>query len=159
MDVTIFGQDQDIFYMQEAYKEAELAFEHNEVPVGAVVVDEFGTIIARGYNQVELRYSQVAHAEIEAINRACQLKKNWRLTGCWLYVTLEPCMMCMGFIKLARIAGVFYGARSPLFGYKLDNKAVSSVYQDGVLIVGDLCQQKIGDLMRRFFKKHRVRGG
>lgn len=159
MNTTIFGKASDDLFMHEAYLEAERAFTLGEVPVGAIVVDAYGEIIARGHNRVEQLSSQVAHAEIEALSYAGKKLKNWRLKNCWLFVTLEPCAMCMGMIRLSRIRGLAFGTQSPLFGYKLDNSPHSPVYQNDMLIIGGLNTEKISSLLQRFFKQQRVQGG
>src|SRR5579863_5175212 len=99
---TIFGKKKDLFFMQEALVQAHKAQEKDEVPVGAVVVNVQGEIIARGYNSVEADCSQRSHAESLAIERAGKIVGDWRLQGCWVYVTLEPCQMCMNLITLSR---------------------------------------------------------
>jgi tRNA(Arg) A34 adenosine deaminase TadA len=119
-----FGAQLDIIFMDAALEQAEIAAEQSEVPVGAVVIDEKGAIIARAYNQVEHTGTQRAHAEMLALEQAALSRGNWRLSGCWLYVTLEPCTMCMGLARLSRVAGVVYGARSPLMGYSLHEPGV-----------------------------------
>src|SRR5437016_11689783 len=98
--------------MQIALEQAHHAYEQGEVPVGAVVIDENGVIIAQAYNQVEHATTQRAHAEMIALEQAARNRGNWRLAGCWLYVTLEPCTMCIGLSQLSRVAGVVYGASS-----------------------------------------------
>jgi tRNA(adenine34) deaminase len=96
-------------YMREAIKQAKLAARKGEVPVGAVIVRD-GEIIARAYNTRETGKNALCHAEIKAIHRACRKLGGWRLPGCELYVTLEPCPMCAGAIVNARIVSVYYGA-------------------------------------------------
>ena len=96
MQSSIFGADRDTWFMEQALKEADKAYAKNEVPIGAVVVNAKGTIIARGHNCVEKEHTQSAHAEIRAIKKAGKKIGDWRLSNCWLYVTLEPCSMCMG---------------------------------------------------------------
>lgn len=98
-------------YMREALLLAAEAAEDGEVPVGCVIADSEGNIIGRGRNRRESRPSATAHAEIEAIEQACAAIKNWRLEGCSIYVTLEPCPMCAGAIINSRISKVFYGAK------------------------------------------------
>ncbi len=105
MTLSVYSPER---YMLEAYKQAQIAYDRGEVPVGAVVVSN-NRIIARAHNQVELLQDPTAHAEILAIRQACQLKKNWRLNDCTLYVTLEPCPMCTGAIIHARLSTVVYG--------------------------------------------------
>lgn len=99
----------DIFFMEAALHEAEKAFAEGEVPVGAVIVRD-GEIIARGRNRRESEKNALCHAEIEAINAACKALGGWRLIGCTLYVTLEPCPMCAGAVINSRIERVVYGA-------------------------------------------------
>lgn len=100
-------------YMDLALEEAGTALKLGEVPVGCIIVKE-GVIVGRGYNRRETDQNVLGHAELMAINDACRTLSNWRLTGCTLYVTLEPCPMCMGAIINARIELVVFGA--------LDNK-------------------------------------
>ncbi len=102
-------EDQDHHFMGEALRQAKKAFAADEVPVGAVVVFE-NQIIAKAYNQVELLKDATAHAEMIAITQAAAALGNWRLTGCDLYVTKEPCPMCAGAMVLSRLRKVFYGA-------------------------------------------------
>jgi len=147
------------FFMEQALKQAEKALAHDEVPIGAVVVDPNGVIVARGYNQVEKKRCQTAHAEMIALQKACKKLGDWRLNGYWVYVTLEPCSMCMNFMKLSRIAGVVYGADSPLFGYHLDKDAGHRVYnKDAVQIIGGVCSEKAVGLLKHFFKNKRKKG-
>lgn len=96
--------------MEEALKEAQKALKKDEVPIGAVIVKD-GKIIARGRNSREKSQNALKHAEIIAINKACKKLKSWRLDGCEIYVTLEPCPMCAGAIANARISKVVYGAK------------------------------------------------
>ncbi len=103
------------FFMTKALHQAERALAHEEVPIGAIVVAKDGKIIARAYNQIEKKGTQCAHAEALAIQRAGKKLGDWRLHGCWIYVTLEPCLMCFGLIQLSRIEGLVYGAPSTLF--------------------------------------------
>lgn len=101
--------DYDVKYMDEALKLACQAAEDGEVPVGAIVVRD-GVVVGRGRNRREKGGSALAHAEIEAIHEACEKIGDWRLSGCELYVTLEPCPMCAGAILNARLDRVVYGA-------------------------------------------------
>lgn len=107
----------DAEFMKEALREAELAAEQGDVPVGAVIVDsETGEIIARGHNTKEQMGTALGHAEIAAIEAACGATGGWRLSRTVLYVTLEPCPMCTGAILSARIPTVVYGAKDPVAG-------------------------------------------
>ena len=103
-------------YMREALALARQCLPDGDVPVGCVVVSPGGVIIGRGRNRREAAGSATAHAEVEAITMACRALGSWRLTGCTLYVTLEPCPMCAGAIINSRIAEVRYGAREEKSG-------------------------------------------
>ena len=98
----------DIYFMKKALKQAKVAEKYGEVPVGAVIVKD-GKVISRGYNMRESAQMASAHAEHIAIDRACKKLKSWRLTGCTLYVTLEPCIMCAGAIVNSRLDRVVIG--------------------------------------------------
>ncbi len=103
-------------YMRQALELARACIPDGDVPVGCVIADPKGEIIGRGHNRREADHSAVAHAEMEAIQMACAARGSWRLEGCTLYVTLEPCPMCAGAILNARIAQVRYGAREEKSG-------------------------------------------
>ena len=103
-------------YMAEAISLAKEAGNDGEAPVGCVIVDAAGNIIGRGRNRREKKVSAIAHAELEAIENACKTINDWRLCGCSLYVTLEPCPMCAGAIIMARLDKVFFGARDEITG-------------------------------------------
>lgn len=105
----------DQAFMRTALAQARLAAAVGEVPVGAVVVED-GKVIARGYNRPVRTSDPTAHAEVLAVRRACRKKKNYRLTGCSLYVTIEPCAMCLGALIQARVARIVYGAADPKAG-------------------------------------------
>lgn len=97
------------FFMNEALKQAKLAAKQDEVPIGAVVVKD-GQIVAKAHNCRNKSKNAIQHAEVMAISRACKKLNDWRLTGCSLYVTLEPCVMCLGACFNARISNVYFGA-------------------------------------------------
>lgn len=142
-------------YMKQALFLAEEAGGIGEVPVGAVVVKD-GEIIASGYNQRELGHDATAHAEIIAIRRACQKLGTWRLSGCDLYVTLEPCPMCAGAIVNARIDRVFYGvkdSRGGAMGSVLDLRTYPLFFTPEVF--GGICEGECRELLQTFFKKRR----
>jgi len=103
-------------YMNLALDLAREAAADGEAPVGCVITDSSGNIIGRGRNRREKEKSATAHAELDAITEACKAIGDWRLSGCTLYVTLEPCPMCAGAIIMSRIRRVFYGARDKLTG-------------------------------------------
>ena len=143
--------------MQKALKQALVAFKKNEVPVGALVVDTKGVVLARGYNRIETDKCQSAHAESIAIKRACKKIGDWRLDHFSIYVTLQPCLMCFGLIRLSRIKTLVYGASSPLFGFELDNKAPFSIYSKGLVIRRGVLEEPSVELLKAFFKGHRVK--
>ena len=101
--------DNKEYFMKEALKEAKKAYKKLEVPVGVVIVKD-NKIIARAYNQKEMKNSPIKHAEIIAIEKACKKLNNWRLNDCEMYVTLEPCPMCAGAIVNSRINKIYIGA-------------------------------------------------
>ncbi len=147
------------YFMQLALQEAEHAMAENEVPVGAVIVHE-GRIIAAAHNQREQLRDPTAHAEMIAITQAAALRGSWRLDGCTLYVTLEPCAMCAGAILQARIPTVVYGAADPKAG------AVQTLYhllEDPRLnhraeIVSGVLAEACGQILTRFFQQQRQLG-
>ena len=108
--------------MQLALAQARLAATHGDVPVGAVVIDQAGTVLASACNEREIRHDPTAHAELLALREASRQLRSWRLTGLTLVVTLEPCTMCAGALVLARIARLVFGAFDPKAG------AVSSLF-------------------------------
>jgi tRNA(adenine34) deaminase len=105
----------DDYFMRLALREAERALEHEDVPIGAVVVRD-GEVVAAGHNERELRQDPTAHAEVIALREAARLAGTWRVLDAVLYVTLEPCAMCAGAIVLARVPRVVYGASDPKAG-------------------------------------------
>ncbi|CAN7336204.1 tRNA adenosine(34) deaminase TadA [Pseudoduganella sp. LjRoot289] len=113
--LTLPATDADEGYMRQALEQAQRAWDQGEVPVGAVVVKD-GVVIARGYNQPIGRHDPTAHAEIVALRAAAEVLGNYRLPGCELYVTLEPCVMCSGAMMHARLSRVVYGAPDPKTG-------------------------------------------
>jgi len=142
--------------MQLALEQARKAFKADEVPIGAVVVDLSDNVVAAAHNQVKAQGCQIAHAEMLALQQACKKLGDWRLDGYTVYVTLEPCAMCMSFMKLSRVAAVIYGAESPLFGYHLDKNDGVRVYNsNAVEIVGGVLAEKSVSLLKQFFKKKR----
>ncbi len=155
-----FTEEQGRYFMELALAEARMGAKEDEVPIGAVIVDKNGSILSRAHNMVEARDTQTAHAELLALAQAGKKMGDWRLLDCWLYVTLEPCAMCMQAIKLHRLAGVVYGADSPLFGHQLDKNAIDSVYNDDtVQIISGIGQPEAGELLKQFFKKKRNEDG
>ena len=151
------------FYMKKALIQANIAFRKNEVPIGAVIVDSDGKVLSRAYNKIESHGCQSSHAEVLAINVACKKKRDWRLNGCSLYVTLEPCLMCLGLIQLSRLDRVVFGARSPLFGAVdlkcgLEKDLIKS-YAKNLEIRGGICDLESAKLLQNFFEKKRQKKG
>lgn len=143
--------------MLQALREAKKAYKKNEVPIGALVIDSNGTIIGRGHNLVEKTKLQISHAEIRAISQACRKIKDWRLDGCWLYVTLEPCALCMNLVLLSRLKGIVFGASSPIFGFQLDKNMPLQLYRRNTLeIVKGICKEESIALLKSFFKEKRI---
>lgn len=142
-------------FMREALALAEQAVALGEVPVGAVVVKD-GVIIARGYNRRELDHSATAHAELSAIEEACRAVGSWRLHGCTLYVTLEPCPMCAGAIINARLDRVVYGARDEKAGAC---GSVLDLFEMGLnhrpILKSGVLASESGELLSAFFEKIR----
>jgi len=141
-------------FMQKALRQANVALRKGEVPVGAIVVSSEGTVLARAHNAIEQHDCQIAHAEVLAIKKACKKMGGWRLNGCWIYVTLEPCLMCLGLIQLSRIKGVIFGAQSNLFGCKLSDGPPPR-YTQGLSIEGGVKAEESIALLQAFFKKER----
>lgn len=143
-------------YMKSALEQAKKAMDEGEVPVGCVIVDNNGEIIGRGYNHREKERNALAHAELEAINEACKQAADWRLSGCSLYVTLEPCPMCAGAIINARIAKVFYGAKEEQSGCC---GSVINLFMErfghSPQVVGGILEQECASMMTAFFRKLR----
>lgn len=109
------SEAQDAYFMRLALREAERALTHDDVPIGAVI-ERGGEVLAAAHNERELRADPTAHAEILALREASRAVGSWRLDGCTLYVTLEPCAMCAGAIVLARVPYVVFGATDPKAG-------------------------------------------
>lgn len=152
-----FGHHHDLIFMDKALEQARLAFQAQEVPIGAIIVDASGTIIAAAHNKVEHESTQLAHAETRALELAGKALNDWRLSGCWLYVTLEPCMMCLSAARLSRVEGIVFGAASPQFGYRLDNNVAYQLYKDDTIkIIEGVRAQESADVLRTFFQKKRI---
>ncbi|MFZ1080831.1 MAG: tRNA adenosine(34) deaminase TadA [Candidatus Kryptoniota bacterium] len=144
-------------FMSVALKEAEAAYKQNEVPVGAVIV-KGDVIIARAHNQVEMLQDPTAHAEIIAIGAAANHLGGWRLNGCTLYVTLEPCVMCAGAIVLSRLDRIVFGAYDPKMGAcsTLYNVVQDERLNHRVEIIAGVMDDDAKLLLREFFEKKRM---
>jgi tRNA(adenine34) deaminase len=142
--------------MALAIREAELAIEKGEVPVGAVIVFE-NRVIGRGHNLTESMHDATAHAEIIALSAAYSHFNDWRLENCYLFSTLEPCAMCAGAAVLSRIKTIVYGAKDPKFG------GCGSIFEipterrlnHRIEVVGGVMETEIAAMMRQFFREQR----
>jgi tRNA(adenine34) deaminase len=146
----------DDYFMRLAMREAERALEHEDVPIGAVVVRE-GEVVAAAHNERELRQDPTAHAEIIALREAARAAGTWRVLDAVLYVTLEPCAMCAGAIVLARVPRVVYGASDPKAGAC---GSVLDVLGEARLnhrpeVAGGLLALECGELLSEFFASRR----
>jgi len=146
-------------FMLAAYGEAQKAFANDEVPIGAVIVKD-DEIIAGGFNKIELEQNPVAHAEIIAISEAAKVIGTWRLDDCELFVTLEPCVMCLGAVFQSRIKKIIYGAGDSRFG-AISNKnyveTAKAAYMREPEIVGGILEEKCRELLQEFFRKIRIK--
>lgn len=148
MTLSVYSPER---YMNEALKQAEIAYEEGEIPVGAIIVAN-NRIISRAHNQVELLKDPTAHAEILAITAAAEALGNKYLEGCTMYVTLEPCTMCAGALNWAQIDAIYYGASDAKRGYSLIGKTImhpKTKINSGVM--ADAC----GRLLHEFFRNLR----
>lgn len=145
----------DIYFMNEALKEAKKAFDRGEIPVGCVIVKN-GEIVSRGYNLRESKMIVTKHAEIIAIEKACAKLKNWRLLDCIIYVTMFPCPMCASAINQSRISKLVYGtipeyAERDMVIKILENRN----YGNSVEIVENILKGECTELLKKFFAKKR----
>jgi tRNA(adenine34) deaminase len=145
------------YFMNMAYQEAMKALDEGEVPVGAVVEKE-GRIIGRGYNRIEKLFDATAHAEVLAIGAASTHLETWRLSGCTLYVTLEPCIMCLGSVLQSRIDAVVYAAKDPRLG-AVDSffyrQELERAYRYFPRVESGVMQDECGRLLMSFFREQR----
>lgn len=144
---TIFT---DEYFMKKALQEAEIAFEKDEIPVGAVIVVN-DTIIARTHNLTELLHDVTAHAEMQAITSAANFLGGKYLKGCTLYVTLEPCQMCAGALYWSQISKIVFGATDLKRGYK----TLGTQIHPKTEVVSGILEKECAELMTSFFQKKR----
>lgn len=145
-------------YMKAALRQAKKAYALGEVPIGCVIVYE-GKIIGRGYNRRNTDKNTLAHAEITAIKKAGKVIGDWRLEGCTLYVTLEPCQMCAGAIVQARIPEVVMGCMNPKAGCagSILNILEMPQFNHQVTVTRGVLEQECSDMLKLFFSELRVR--
>lgn len=147
--------NKDIYFMRQALKEAYKACEKKEVPIGCVIVKD-DKIIARGHNKRETLKSSLAHAEVIAIKKACKKLGDWRLEGCTMYITLEPCVMCSGSIIQSRLDKVIYGAQDYRFGtHKSIINLFDVKFNHTVDIQGGILDVECSSIIKDFFKELR----
>jgi len=145
-----------IKFMRQAIKQAEKAYEKEEAPIGCVIVYE-NKIIARGYNRRNTDKNVLAHAELIAIKKACKKLGDWRLEGCKMYITLEPCQMCAGAIVQSRIDEIIIGSMSPKAGCagSVINILQMKQFNHQVEITKGILEEECTSLLSRFFKEIR----
>ncbi len=150
----------DVTFMKEAFREARRAVGRGEVPVGCVVVGAGTprTIVARGHNLTIARHDPTAHAEVVAIRRAGRRLGNYRLTGATLYVTLEPCLMCLGAIAHARVGRLVYAAHDPKRGAMeaLRRPEIAALLHHRLRVTAGVMEEDGAAILRVFFKPRRV---
>lgn len=147
----------DSEFMREALKQAQKAAKLGEVPIGCVIVKD-GRIIARGYNRRNTDHSTLSHAEIRAIRKASRVLNDWRLEGCTLYVTLEPCQMCAGAIVQARIPCVVMGCMNPKAGCggSVLNILQMKEFNHQVEVKRGVLEKECSEVLSGFFKRLRI---
>lgn len=150
--------DADERYMREALRQAKRAAALGEVPIGCVIVHE-GEIIGRGYNRRNTDKSTLAHAEILAIKRAAKKIGDWRLEGCTIYITLEPCPMCAGAIVQARIPRCVIGSMNPKAGCagSVTNLLEMQGFNHRVEVTRGVLEDECSVMLKEFFKELRIR--
>lgn len=148
--------EKDIYFMRKALEQAGKAYKINEVPVGAVIVKN-GKIIARGYNKKETRKDSTEHAEINAIKKACKKLNTWRLIGCTMYVTLEPCSMCAGAIIQSRIDRLCIGTMDEKTGScgSVLNLLEDYKFNHHVELENKICEKECREILKKFFRELR----
>lgn len=154
--ISLPSVSEDEKYMKEAIRQAKKALALEEVPIGCVIVHE-GKIIGRGYNRRMTDHTTLAHAELLAMRKACRKLGDWRLEGCRMYITLEPCPMCAGAIVQARIPEVVIGCMNPKAGCAgsvldlLHQPGFNHQCQVNIGVLGETCSE----MMRGFFRELR----
>ena len=146
-------------FMQKALIEAELAAREDEVPVGAILFADDGTLLAKAHNQTISLCDPTAHAEILVLRAACQAVRNYRLLNTTLYVTVEPCIMCLGALVHARVARVVFGAKEPKWGGAVSccNVIAETGLNHTIDIQGGVLENECKALMQTFFRSKRLK--
>lgn len=141
--------------MKQALRMAKIAASCGEVPIGAVLVNADGFVVARSRNAVQKNADPLGHAEIRLIRRFAKKMKDWRLDGCTMYVTLEPCCMCMQAIIRSRIGRLVYAASSPVYGFMLDKFCSFKLEKCPIIITSQVSSAESERLLKDFFKQKR----
>lgn len=149
--------DDDLRWMRRAFTLAKMAGSQGEVPVGAVVIKD-SEILAEGHNLTQSALDPTAHAEIVTIRAAAIALSDWRLTGCTLYVTLEPCAMCAGALVVSRVSRLVFGARDPKSGMvgSLENLVQETRLNHQLEVTGGVLAEASGELLQDFFRLRRT---
>ena len=142
--------------MKFALKEAQKAFADGEVPIGAVVVLD-GKVVSRGHNRRTKKQIATAHAEVEAIEKACKKLKSWRIPECEIYVTLEPCPMCMGAMLNARIKKCYFGASEAKGRTLTAEIAGANLLNHVIEVEGGVMKDECAEILQKFFREMRLR--
>lgn len=145
-----------IKFMKEALKRAKKGLAQGEVPVGAVIVHE-GKVVSSGYNRRTRTQTAISHAEIYAIDRACKKFGSWRLPECDLYVTLEPCPMCMGAALNARVRKIYFGAYEQKGRSMTGELAASNLLNHTLEVEGGVLEEECSEVLSGFFRSMRAR--
>ncbi|AWH84701.1 tRNA-specific adenosine deaminase [Flavobacterium album] len=140
----------DEYFMKKAFQEAQAAFDKGEIPVGAVIVVD-NKVIARTHNLTEMLTDVTAHAEMQGITAAANFLGGKYLTGCTLYVTLEPCQMCAGALYWSQISKIVFGATDDQRGYR----AMGGKLHPKTVVIGGIMEEECGNLVKDFFKQRR----
>jgi tRNA(adenine34) deaminase len=150
--------EKDLFFMTLALQEAKRAAEIDEVPIGAVVVKD-DEVISKAHNLRETLQDATAHAELLAIKEACEVLGTWRLIGCTLYVTLEPCPMCAGAVILSRVDKLVFGAKDPKGGAcgSVVNLTADDRFNHRPEVVEGVMAKECGEILKAFFQGKRKR--
>ncbi|MDD3804206.1 MAG: nucleoside deaminase [bacterium] len=146
----------DVKFMKCALEEATKAFKKGEVPIGCVIVKD-GEIVARGHNTIEKDKSSLSHAEVKAIKKAQKVTGDWRLNGCTLYSTVEPCVMCVSACILSRVDRVVYGCREVNLGGCGSIAEIHRLkgFSHKTKVEGGILEEECSQLMKSFFKSVR----
>lgn len=147
----------DLDFMAQALALARDGQNSGEVPIGALVVDETGKVLSKATNLREKLTSVLGHAEMIALHKACKKRKSWRLSGCTLYVTLEPCFMCAGALVQSRIARVVFGTLDPKGGAlgSLTNLSIDQRLNHNFVVTAGVRAEECSALLKEFFKEKR----